>query len=88
MDVIAPLPDGRLRLLRRIDVNRESVPQGMVNVGAGVFRGMPVATSLSASSLDDAAGAKDAGASLAALIGPDHLHCQAEREDSAHARTT
>ncbi len=41
----------------RIDVNQESVAQGMANVGAGVFQGMPVSTSLSASSLNESAGA-------------------------------
>jgi sulfate permease, SulP family len=35
----------------RIDVDQESIAQGMSNVGAGVFQGMPVSTSLSASSL-------------------------------------
>ena len=40
----------------RIDVNQESVAQGMANVGAGVFQGMPVSTSLSASSLNESAG--------------------------------
>ena len=29
----------------RIDVDQESVAQGMANVGAGVFQGMPVSTS-------------------------------------------
>jgi sulfate permease, SulP family len=48
----------------RIDVNQESVAQGMANVGAGVFQGMPVSTSLSASSLNEAAGAKTPVASL------------------------
>ena len=37
----------------RIDINQESVAQGMANVGAGLFQGMPVSTSLSASSLND-----------------------------------
>src|SRR5213075_1616814 len=37
----------------RIDVNQESVGQGLANVGAGVFQGMPVSTSLSASSLNE-----------------------------------
>ena len=45
----------------RIDVNQESVAQGMANVGAGVFQGMPVSTSLSASSLNESAGAQHAG---------------------------
>jgi high affinity sulfate transporter 1 len=49
----------------RIDVNQESVAQGMANVGAGVFQGMPVSTSLSASSLNEAAGARTPVASLA-----------------------
>ncbi len=48
----------------RIDVNQESVAQGMANVGAGVLQGMPVSTSLSASSLNEASGAKTPLASL------------------------
>jgi SulP family sulfate permease len=48
----------------RIDVNQESVAQGMANVGAGVFQGMPVSTSLSASSLNESAGARTPVASL------------------------
>jgi sulfate permease, SulP family len=48
----------------RIDVNQESVAQGMANVGAGVFQGMPVSTSLSASSLNESAGANTPVASL------------------------
>ncbi len=48
----------------RIDVDQESVAQGMANVGAGVFQGMPVSTSLSASSLNEAAGARTPVASL------------------------
>jgi len=48
----------------RIDVNQESVAQGMANLGAGVFQGMPVSTSLSASSLNEAAGARTPVASL------------------------
>ncbi len=42
----------------RIDVNQESLAQGMANLGAGLFRGMPVSTSLSASSLSDSSGAR------------------------------
>jgi sulfate permease, SulP family len=42
----------------RIDINQESVAQGMANVGAGLFQGMPVSTSLSASSLNDHTGAR------------------------------
>jgi sulfate permease, SulP family len=49
----------------RIDVNQESVAQGMANVGAGVFQGMPVSTSLSASSLNESAGARTQLSSLA-----------------------
>ena len=48
----------------RIDVNQESVAQGMANVGAGLFQGMPVSTSLSASSLNESAGARTQVASL------------------------
>ena len=36
----------------------------MANVGAGVFQGMPVSTSLSASSLNESAGARTPVASL------------------------
>src|SRR3954468_198541 len=49
----------------RIDVNQESVAQGMANAAAGVFQGMPVSTSLSASSLNESAGARTPVASLA-----------------------
>jgi high affinity sulfate transporter 1 len=49
----------------RIDVDQESIAQGMSNIGAGVFQGMPVSTSLSASSLNDSAGARSGVASLA-----------------------
>ena len=48
----------------RIDVNQESVAQGMANMGAGLFQGMPVSTSLSASSLNESAGARTPVASL------------------------
>ena len=48
----------------RIDVDQELVAQGMANVGAGVFQGMPVSTSLSASSLNESAGASTPVASL------------------------
>ena len=48
----------------RVDVNQESVAQGMANVTAGVFQGMPVSTSLSASSLNESAGASTPVASL------------------------
>ena len=73
----------------RIDVNQESVAQGMANVGAGVFQGMPVSTSLSASSLNESAGARTPLASLdhrraraadaarprAAVLGPARRRC-------------
>jgi SulP family sulfate permease len=48
----------------RIDVNQESVAQGMANAGAGLFQGMPVSTSLSASSLNESSGARTPAASL------------------------
>jgi sulfate permease, SulP family len=48
----------------RIDINQESVAQGVANVGAGLFQGMPVSTSLSASSLNDHTGARSGLASL------------------------
>jgi sulfate permease, SulP family len=48
----------------RIDVNQESIAQGLANAGAGVFQGMPVSTSLSASSLNESAGARTPVASL------------------------
>lgn len=49
----------------RIDVDQETVAQGMANAGAGLFQGMPVSTSLSASSLNESAGARTPIASLA-----------------------
>jgi sulfate permease, SulP family len=48
----------------RIDVDQESVAQGIANAGAGVVQGMPVSTSLSASSLNESAGARTPLASL------------------------
>jgi SulP family sulfate permease len=48
----------------RVDIDQESVAQGMANVGAGLFQGMPVSTSLSASSLNDHSGARSGLASL------------------------
>lgn len=48
----------------QIDVNQESVAQSAANIGAGVFQGMPVSTSLSASSLNDHAGARTGLASI------------------------
>ncbi len=48
----------------RIDIDQESVAQGVANVGSGVLQGIPVSTSLSASSLNDESGAKTQLASL------------------------
>jgi SulP family sulfate permease len=48
----------------QIDINQESVAQSLANMAAGLFKGMPVSTSLSASSLNDHSGAKTSLASL------------------------
>ncbi len=48
----------------QIDINQESVAQSLANIAAGLFQGMPVSTSLSASSLNDRSGAKTGVASL------------------------
>jgi SulP family sulfate permease len=48
----------------RVDIDQESVAQGVANVGSGVLQGIPVSTSLSASSLNDESGAKTPLASL------------------------
>jgi SulP family sulfate permease len=48
----------------RIDINQESVAQSAANLGSGVMQGIPVSTSLSASSLNDESGAKTPLASL------------------------
>jgi SulP family sulfate permease len=48
----------------QVDIDQESVAQGMANTGAGLFQGMPVSTSLSASSLNDHSGARTGLASL------------------------
>ncbi len=48
----------------QIDINQESVAQAAANAGAGLFQGMPVSTSLSASSLNDHSGARTGLASL------------------------
>jgi SulP family sulfate permease len=48
----------------RIRVDNESVAQGAANVGSGLFQGMPVSTSLSASSLADSSGARTQMASV------------------------
>ncbi|PJI94652.1 SulP family inorganic anion transporter [Luteimicrobium subarcticum] len=47
-----------------VDIDQESVAQAGANVGAGLLQGMPVSTSLSASSLNDRAGARTGVASL------------------------
>ena len=52
----------------RIDVDQESFAQGLSNVGAGLFQGIPVSTSLSASSLNDSAGARTQVASIVTAI--------------------
>src|SRR5690349_21540828 len=48
----------------RIRVDQEIVAQGVSNVGAGLFQGMPVSTSLSARSLNDSSGARTQLASI------------------------
>jgi len=48
----------------RVDINQETVAQGISNVGSGLVQGIPVSTSLSASSLNDTSGAKTPLASL------------------------
>jgi SulP family sulfate permease len=48
----------------QIDLDQESLAQAAANTGAGLLQGMPVTTSLSASSLNDHAGAKTGLASL------------------------
>ena len=48
----------------QVDLDQESTAQSLANTGAGLFQGMPVSTSLSASSLNDHAGARTGLASL------------------------
>ena len=48
----------------RVDINQESLAQGVANAGAGLFQGIPVSTSLSASSLNDNSGARTQAATL------------------------
>jgi high affinity sulfate transporter 1 len=48
----------------QIDIDQESLAQAMANTGAGLFQGMPVSTSLSASSLNDHSGARSGLASI------------------------
>lgn len=48
----------------RIRVDSESIAQGVSNIGSGLVQGMPVSTSLSASSLADSSGARTQMASM------------------------
>lgn len=48
----------------QVDIDQESVAQSAANIGAGLLHGMPVSTSLSASSLNDRSGARTGLASL------------------------
>ena len=48
----------------RVNINQESVAQGLANVGSSMVQGIPVSTSLSASSLNDQSGAKTQMSSL------------------------
>ena len=48
----------------QVDINQETVAQGAANVGSGLVQGIPVSTSLSASSLADTSGARTQVASL------------------------
>ena len=48
----------------QIDIDQELVAQASANIGAGLFQGMPVSTSLSASSLNEHSGARTGLASL------------------------
>jgi sulfate permease, SulP family len=48
----------------QVDIDQELVGQASANIGAGLFQGMPVSTSLSASSLNEHSGARTSIASL------------------------
>ena len=48
----------------QVDIDQESVAQAAANIGSGLLHGMPVSTSLSASSLNDRSGARTGLASL------------------------
>ncbi len=48
----------------RVDIDQEATAQGMANAASGLLQGIPVATSLSASSLNDQSGARTPMASL------------------------
>jgi len=52
----------------RVDINQETVAQAAANIGAGLLKGMPVSTSLSASSLNDRSGARSNVASLSSGV--------------------
>ena len=52
----------------QVDINQESLAQGVANVGSGLVQGIPVSASLSASSLNDQSGAKTPVASLSTGI--------------------
>ncbi len=51
-----------------VDINQEALAQGMANIGSGLVQGIPVSTSLSASSLNDTSGAKTPVSSLATSV--------------------
>lgn len=48
----------------QVDINQESLAQGMANAGSGLIQGIPVSASLSSSSLNDQSGARSPLASL------------------------
>ncbi|MDH4158953.1 MAG: SulP family inorganic anion transporter [Actinomycetota bacterium] len=48
----------------QVDINQESLAQGVANAGSGLIQGIPVSASLSSSSLNDQSGAKTQLASL------------------------
>src|SRR6185503_10381556 len=52
----------------QIDINQESVAQALANTGSGLIQGMPVSTSLSASSLNDHTGARSGLASISSGV--------------------
>ena len=52
----------------QVDIDQESVAQAAANIGAGLVHGMPVSTSLSASSLNDRSGARTGLASLSSGV--------------------
>ena len=82
-----PNPDGRYP-----DASRDFIGQGAANVIAGIFRGMPVGGSMSATSLNKAAGARSrialmiAGAVMAGDGGGDYRLRRPGRPPGAHRR--